>query len=329
MFIDNASRPLWEVFKRQKKVADVGIEIEVEGFLLPGAVQHWQVKSEGSLQDGLEYITKPIKAENVKQYVDSLKTSIAATGTVKESYRTSTHIHVNMLPENVEDVLGFYVVFTMFEPLLLSLCGQQRNGNLFCMSSYDTGDLVSGFDSLCQGFHHIASQGFYYQDRGKYSSLNSGRLPDLGTLEVRCFPMSLSGNQVSEWVHWLLNMRDMARAEPDKTYRALWKNVRQNPGWYATKIFGLSSYNVPNATSLIDFGTETAYELTKVLKKWRTKTEKPAEKKLKKGKASYMESITLQQMQEMAGWSTQAAAPSPYVGSLSSQPTPIIDTTEF
>jgi hypothetical protein len=277
MFTDVVKKPLFEVFKRQKKVADVGIEIEIEGAGLPESVSHWSAKSEGSLQQGLEYITKPIKAENVKQYVDHLK-AVLGGYTVKNTYRCSTHIHVNMLPEAVEDILGYYVVFSMFEPLLLSLCGNQRDGNLFCMSSYDTGDLTDSFDQMCRAFEMIDQYGFGYE-RGKYSSLNSGRLADLGTLEARCFPMSLDGTQVADWVGWLLRMRDMVRAEPDKTFRSLWKNVRQNPTWYANIIFGQAIYTIPNHVSLVDFGTECAYELTKVLKKYRNKTAEEAPQK--------------------------------------------------
>jgi hypothetical protein len=81
-------------------------------------------------------------------------------------------------------------------------------------------------------------------------------------------------------------MRDMAVSEPDKTFRSLWKNTRQNPMWYAQKIFGFDVHTVPNASSLVDFGSETAYELTKVLKAHYAKKEKePTKKAFPKAKA--------------------------------------------
>lgn len=282
MFSDLAKLPVYEVFGRPKRVADVGIELEVEGHNLPGAVPHWSTKGEGSLQNGIEYITKPIKADAVQTYVDNLKKFIIDDGaTIKPSYRCSTHVHVNVGPELLSDALGMVVVFTMFEPLLLSLCGNQRNGNLFCMSSYDTGEIIPSFDSLLHSLDKIKTYGWSYE-RGKYSALNFGRLPDLNTLEARCFPLSMDGVTVSKWVSWLLAMRDMAVSEPDKTYRELWKKVRQNPTWYATKIFGLEVHQIPNSSSLIDLGTETAYELTKILKTWYNKPRK--EEKKSRGK---------------------------------------------
>lgn len=276
MFREACKKPVYEFFGRPKKVADVGIELEVEGQNLPAAVPHWQSKPEGSLQDGVEYITKPIKADVVKQYVDGLNEFITKTigATIKPSYRCSTHIHMNVLPETIEDVLGILVIFTMFEPVLLKLCGPNRDGNLFCLSSYDTGDMASSFEKLCSTLHNYAVHGWGYE-RGKYSALNTGRLFDLGTLEARCFPLSVDGSQVSEWVSWLLRIRDMAKAEPDKTYRSLWKNVRQNPVWYGHRIFGPKMYSVTGASDLIDMGTENAYELTKILKKFHSMTDKP------------------------------------------------------
>lgn len=265
-----AKTPIHQIFGRSNKTADVGIELEIEGHGLPG-VPNWQAKSEGSLQGGIEYISKPIKADAVKGLVDSLAKNIKSEGgTIKESYRCSTHIHVNVLPETLENVLGFMVVFTMFEPLLLALCGPQRDGNLFCMSSFDTGDTVSSFEALCETFDRLKERGWGFE-RGKYSSFNTGRLADLGTLEARCFPLSVKGDTVSGWVDWLLAMRDLSRAQSDKTYRELWKNVRQNPVWYATKVFGVIVHQCPNASSLVDIGTETAYELTKILKKYHAR----------------------------------------------------------
>ena len=288
MFAELSKKLVHEVFDRQKRIADVGLELEVEGLGLPGSVPHWQAKPEGSLQDGLEYITKPIKEDAVETYVNTLARVIAENGAhLKPSYRCSTHVHVNVANVLLSDALGFAVVFTMFEPLLLTLCGNQRNGNLFCMSTYDTGDIFHSFETLLSQLDGIKYRGFVYE-RGKYSALNFGRLADLNTMEVRCFPLSLDGAAVKKWVSWLMAMRDLAVAEPDKTYRELWKKVRQNPVWYAQKVFGLDAYQVPNATSLIDLGTETAYELTKVLKRWHTKTVDKPPKKLFGKKADYM-----------------------------------------
>lgn len=267
-FKEITAKALYEVTGRPKKIADVGIELEIEGHNLPGTVPHWTVKSEGSLQEGLEYITKPIKIDAVETYVHNLNSYIkTVNGKIKPSYRCSTHIHLNCSTDTVANTLGTFVIFTMFEPIFLTLCGNQRNGNLFCMSSYDTGEVIQSFDNLCRNFNRASLDGFGFQ-RGKYSALNLDHLYDFGTLEARFFPLSLDGAQVREWASWLMNCKDMAVAAPDKTYREFWKNIRQNPEWHAWKLFGPKVGGLPYFNDLMELGTETAYELTRVLKTW-------------------------------------------------------------
>lgn len=274
MFKDVADKPLHEVLGLSKRIADVGIELEVEGVHLPSPVPHWSSKQEGSLQNGIEYITKPIKFDIIETYVNNLRNFITESGgTVTPSYRCSTHIHVNFLPHKVADLFGMMVLFTTFEPLLLTLCGHQRNGNLFCMSSYDTGEIVPSFGKLCQCFEFLSRNGWDFQ-RGKYASLNTERLVDLGTLEARCFPLSVKGSKVKEWAGWLLKLRDMAINEPDKTFRSLWKTIRQNRIYFAVEIFGQQAMSAPNLDYLLESGTETGYELTRVLKQYYNKPEK-------------------------------------------------------
>lgn len=288
-FAAAAKKEVYELTQRQKRIADVGLELEIEGLALPPNVPHWQAKAEGSLQNGVEYITKPIKLDAVRLYVDSLRKYIAdMDGVVKPSYRCSTHVHVNVGTGTVADMLGFVVVFTLFEPLLLALCGPQRNGNLFCMSNYDTGDAISAFHLLCNRIERTASGYPFQYERGKYSALNLGRLADLNTVEARCFPLSVDGAEIEKWCKWLLRMKDIAKAQTDKTYREFWKLVRQNPMWYANAIFETAHFSIPNASSLIDAGAETAYEYTKILKQYYAKVEKPKAEAKKKTLSDYV-----------------------------------------
>jgi hypothetical protein len=45
------------------------------------------------------------------------------------------------------------------------------------------------------------------------------------------------------------------------------------PEWFANKVFGMEGYSHPECRELIAFGTENAYELTRVLKHWHAKPE--------------------------------------------------------
>lgn len=273
-------------FARSVKNGDVGIEIECERHPSfghwPEDITGWQAKPEGSLQEGMEYVSKPTMQDKVYERVQALSTAFTQHGVnLKPSYRCSTHIHVNFLKDTMLDVLGMMVVWAMFEPVLLAMCGSERDGNLFCLSNYDTGDLVASFDHFCKTLRDHHSHGWGYE-RGKYCALNTGRLPDLGTVEIRCFPMSTSAPQIETWVSWLMNMKAMAKAEQDKTYRTLWKSVRGNKLTKAVEIFGPSVWSLPELNPLMDMGTEIAYEMTRTLRKYFS--EKPKEQPEKKAR---------------------------------------------
>lgn len=309
--------------------AEVGVEIELEG----GGFENcpgWSTHNEGSVQ-GIEYVTKPVTIDKVKGLVDKLKAKLESDGAlVKHTHRTSTHIHVNVSCQPLSTILGFLTVFVMFEPLLMRLCGNQRDGNLFCLSSYDTGDLSGFMSKFCKNIDKMHNYGLSFQ-RGKYSSLNILRMADLGTLECRCFPSSLDGEEVSKWCRWLKTMLDMAANDPDKTFRSLWKTVRHNPMHYAVKVFGMDAYQVPDAASYIDFGTENAYELTRVLRHWYSKPEKKEEevpaKKFGKAKIN-LNPESLNDFAQMFSTPTPSVSPAPAGWTLGSTPA-IIDDYEY
>lgn len=286
---------------------DVGIEIEVE---FDGGDpeshphvngQHWKSKSDDSVPNGVEYVTKgPVTLADVRTRVNDLSTYIMThDGKPKQgAYRASTHLHVNVTQDTLEDVIGQLIVFTAIEPLFLRLCGTARDGNLFCMSSYDTGDMTSFFVSMMKNIEKLEHYG-WNGGRGKYSSLNIGRLSDLGTVEYRCFPSSLDGEQIEKWARWCLNIRDIAKVETNRTFRPILKDALANPEGFVQRVFGYVPYGAvyPNTVKeLVEFGVENAYELTRVVKHYTSKkrSEKPeAEAKPMKRKAFFTQPESL------------------------------------
>lgn len=290
--------------------AEVGIEIELEGSGF-GNCTGWNTHNEGSVQ-GIEYVTKPTQIDKVKGLVDKLRLKLEQDmATVRHTHRTSTHIHMNVSQFPLSTVLGFMTVFVMFEPLLMRLCGSQRDGNLFCLSSYDTGDIAGFMSRFCKSIDRMDNYGLSPQ-RGKYSSLNILRLQGLGTLECRCFPSTLDGDTVTKWCRWLQKMLDIAKAEPDKSFRSLWKTIRLNPNHYAIEIFGSDAFSVPDAAGHIDFGTENAYELTRVLKHWYAKPiEDKATVKAAPAKKARLSSATALTPNQINEWFVAQTSPQP------------------
>jgi hypothetical protein len=266
---------------------DVGIEIELEGDNLPRRVQGWEAKKDNSLRGRggrkispddpqpvtdlpLEYVTRgAVKLSDVPTLLVNLAQSMDGGAEIRTGSRTSTHIHVNMHHETVRSVFGYMLVHAIIEPVLLRLCGPDRNGNLFCMPMSETFDLSTAV--LPAWVHAINDYGSseYMIKRGKYACLNTDPLHTFGSVEVRAFPASVDPKQIMEWVTWATNVRTLAREWPDETYATLLDQAYNTPEAILNPIFGnkplMSVTHPDNVADLVRAGVETAYEMWRSL----------------------------------------------------------------
>lgn len=245
-----------------------GLELELEGKLpiepLPGG---WSSHRDGSVPNGVEYVTaEPHGMIGLMNRVEELNKFFKTAGAeIQNSHRGSTHVHFNVRQEKWIHILGFIILETLIEPILLRMCGGNRDGNLFCLPSYDTGDISFFFDDLLS---HIASHGEYaFPYRGKYSSMNTNPIPHLGSTEFRMFPPTVSWILIERWCHWISNMMEIARTEDDLTYRDMVINLKRDPSilW---RIFreDVSEFCHPYPVhELIMFGSRQAHELRRLL----------------------------------------------------------------
>lgn len=273
---------------------DVGLEIELEGDNLPPGglpCKGWEVHMDNSLrgpkgmgQGGAEYTSRgPISLVDVRQNVTRLQQTLNAAKVIvrEDSPRTSTHIHVNVQQMSFIDVFGYIILFAAVEPLFLHLCGPRRDGNSFCVTSFDSGDLPDWFHEVFRVIDAWREGEFSeFPHRGKYASLGTFRMHDLGTLEARCFPCSLDPEQIHTWCTWLLNIKDMVQRQEDKSFRSLIKLGLHDPQVLIQTIFGETGISPYLAAELVQYGSREAYELTRLTKFFLNK--KPDEKKKKK-----------------------------------------------
>lgn len=303
-FTDKSQMTVLDVFREahgmREVKGDFGIEIELEGTRLgmdSPPIKGWEFHNEGSLRavggrgaGGAEYVTRgAIKLEDVPGMVSRLSDGLRDNGVVIDdnAHRTSTHIHINVQKLKMLEMLGFMVVFTAVEPLVLALCGSKRDGNSFCIASYDSGDLPEAFMGACKQIEqHRPGYGFKF-NRGKYASLGANRLHDFGTLEARCFPHSVSPEEIHTWCSWLSNIRDIVQKEDDKSFRTVIKEGLYNPLGLRNRVFGYSAIGMSDnlATELIQYGSREAYELTRILKRSLAKA-KPEKEEVEEQPAS-------------------------------------------
>lgn len=288
MFSEKSKGTVASAFRLSSPKGQFGIEIETEGRALPiGRItKSFEGKPDGSLRNGMEYISKVLSFEAVQPSVDELRLTLEKQGVViQPSYRSSTHIHMNYCDKTFQDVLGMMVLWSIVEPVVFRQM-EGREGSIFCVSSYDSGELPRFIDLFCKDIaSNFNNRGF--QPRGKYSSLNISRLGPsehhaLGSLEFRVFPTTLDGNQIKTWCQWLVNMERIVREQEDASFLEMVAWAEQNPHALITGIFGEFPVDVPRhmAGDLIDYGARTAYEMARVISKHLS--EKPISKNIPK-----------------------------------------------
>lgn len=285
MFSEKVKGTVASAFRLASPKGMFGIEIETEGDnLFAGKVtKSFEGKPDGSLRNGMEYVSKVLSFEAIQPAVDELRETLVKQGCgIRPSYRSSTHIHMNYCDKTFQDVLGMMVLWSIVEPVVFRQM-EGREGSIFCVSSYDSGELPNYLDLFCKDIAgNFNSRGF--QPRGKYSSLNISRLGPsehhaLGTLEFRVFPTTLDGSRIKTWCNWLMNMERLVREQEDGSFLEMVSWSEQNPHALLSAIFGELPFNIPRhmVGDLIDYGARTAYEMARVIAK--NLAEKPREKK--------------------------------------------------
>lgn len=185
-----------------------GLELELEGRnvgLADVATRGWNRAHDGSLRgECIEFVTAgPKSYEEVKKLVTGLFKKFKENGVkFNNSIRTSTHVHLNFLDQPVKNVINFFALFTLLEEVLQYYSGEDRKGNLFCISSREAEGVVGVLaDSIAKG-----DLSRFAGDRYKYAACNLSTLYKFGTVEVRTMRGASSAEQVNAWVDILNDM---------------------------------------------------------------------------------------------------------------------------
>jgi hypothetical protein len=280
------SQKMSELTGVAEKQGDIGVELEIEGENLPTEIVGWDIHPETSLRGRngrtvareesqvdtpREYVTaRPVLYRNLLPKLRTLNSALTARGVAVElTQRASTHIHLNMGPETLQTFIAFVLSFVTIEPLLLRLCGPLRNGNLFCLPSYETGELAFTLRGLSKRLMKNNSLIHNWPSRGKYACLNLDPMHTQGSIEVRCFPNAIDPELVNSWAQWLVTIRDNARTLNVNDALDRWYD---RPSTVADAVFGydtrelLAREAAPQSPGqLVQFGVENAYEIWRAI----------------------------------------------------------------
>lgn len=188
-----------------------GVELELEGRRLGGdgaELPRWQAHIDGSVPRGIEWVLiKPLVFEDTLKAVDELWDSFKNWNTVIDnSYRTSTHIHLNFSDKRVADVINFFVLFTIFEEVLTTYCGDNRKGNFFCLGAREAEAIVSMMEESIErsSFRHT------FGDNVRYGAMNLNALSKFGSIEIRTMRGIDKKEELVEWLHILNRLYEYA-----------------------------------------------------------------------------------------------------------------------
>lgn len=165
-----------------------GVEIEAEGVRLPDPDTTpgvWRVERDSSLKtaEAWEYVLRyPLMLEGVRDALSELNAVYKFRKTiVHDSVRAGVHVHMNVQKWNIKQVMTFSTCYYIIEDLLLRWCGENREGNLFCLRTRDAEFVLFKILNALKERNLKHLQG----DIIRYSSLNYCSLFKYGTIEFR------------------------------------------------------------------------------------------------------------------------------------------------
>lgn len=183
------------------KTGDLGLELEVEAKNKLPIINtaSWRSDEDHSLRNGLEYISngpfnvagKRLKIKSLIEKIDKPEHKV-----IKDSHRTSFHVHKNILLFDVVETWVAINAFWLVENLLLELCHPERKGNLFCLRIKDAEGIIEDAVNDCKSKNPFFS---FNQEQHKYGALNLGVITRYGSIEVRPKHGTLDVEELDEW----------------------------------------------------------------------------------------------------------------------------------
>lgn len=197
--------------------AEVGIEIEMEGRRLQfgGLRGKWKATQDGSLRgESVEWVLpQPIGRNSVSDRLSHLMKMARQNDAVFDpSDRCGVHVHVNVQDVAYDDLFKIVTTYLILEQMLVHWCGEDREGNLFCLRASDAEFLIQQIAVVRENRMPF---GAILTDELRYSAMNLTSLQKYGSLEFRAMRTPKDLMQIETWVKTLLAIKDWSLAQPD------------------------------------------------------------------------------------------------------------------
>ena len=208
--------PVDEDLRRPHPKCSVGIEVEIEGVrVISDKVQKsmtlWGLQHDGSLQNGIELVSQPVWGSAITDSLDQLRMFFKKYKAYL-SFRTSVHIHVNVLDLEPEELEHFIKLYLFYEPSLFRLhMDWNRYENIFCVPARKSVRIQDGYAELLRDVKRHGRCGRQYVGC-KYAAMNPNSVGTFGTLEFRHMGGTDNVDRIDKWINILLQMKVAAQA---------------------------------------------------------------------------------------------------------------------
>lgn len=202
---------------------EVGLEIEMESdnVRYPDIddgklIKVWKAMEDPSLRGmALEYVLlNPSPRDEVANHLRMLEEFFCRWKIVlRDTDRCGVHVHINCQQLTFKQTINFITLYLIFEDLLVKWCGEDREGNLFCLRAKDAEYIITFLQKLVlrDGFFRIDEQQL------RYSSINIAALAKYGSIEFRAMATPNDLSLINTWVEMLLAVKD-ASLNYNETY---------------------------------------------------------------------------------------------------------------
>lgn len=190
----------------------VGIEVEIENMptrqMMREEFDLWSVTSEGSIQQGCEFVSRPIWGTQITAALGELQ-AVFDKHRPYVSFRTSVHVHVNCLDIDSDALERLVLLYLLYEPALFRLHQNwSRYDNIFCVPARKSIDIQMGYARLLYQIEMGMANGKWVPY--KYAALNPNSLTQFGTLEFRHMGGTTDMDDISKWVNILMCLKEAA-----------------------------------------------------------------------------------------------------------------------
>lgn len=199
-------RDIWRVPPQEGR--EIGIEIEMEGAnLQPPLLSYWKMTHDGSLRgESVEYVLKfPAKRQFVSDRLEYLAKKLNKHGALlAPSDRCGVHVHLNVQEMEWKQLINLITLYYIVEDLLVHYCGEEREGNMFCLRARDAEYLLWGIVQGVTKGHFRDLQ----QNHVRYAALNLTALSKYGSVEFRTMRTPADIMEILPWVEMILQLKD-------------------------------------------------------------------------------------------------------------------------